>query len=152
MKRSGGLEHADRFPAASIAPISPVAQRPSASRPTVEAPGREAAGAVERFPVQLWGTGTFRPVSPVVFVALAAGIAGCERLERGVRSGPLTRPLDFPYHPHVTVAHDLPDEVLDEAYDALAGYDARFVADLFHLYVHGDDGVWQPRTTLVLGG
>jgi 2'-5' RNA ligase len=118
----------------------------------VEAHLREAAAAVEAFAVHLRGTGTFRPVSPVVFVALAAGIAGCERLERGVRSGLLTRSLDFPYHPHVTVAHDLPDAVLDDAYDALAGYDARFVAERFHLYVHGADGVWQPRRTFELGG
>ena len=149
-RSSFGDPQAHAIPAhITLLPPTSVAE---AELPTVEAHLREAAAAVEPFPVHLRGTGTFRPVSPVVFVALAAGIAGCERLERGVRSGPLTRPLDFPYHPHVTVAHDLPDEVLDEAYDALAGYDARFVADLFHLYVHGDDGVWQPRTTLVLGG
>ncbi len=38
------------------------------------------------FDIQLRGTGSFRPVSPVVFVALAAGISDCERIERAVRS------------------------------------------------------------------
>ena len=34
-----------------------------------------------------------------------------------MRSGPLERELKFPYHPHVTVAHDLPEEALDRAFD-----------------------------------
>ena len=69
-----------------------------------------------------------------------------------MRRGVLDRGLDFPYHPHVTVAHDLPDEVLDEAYDALGGFAARFVVEEFALYVHGADGVWQVRRTFALGG
>ncbi len=110
-----------------------------------------AAAGAAAFSVHLRGSGTFRPISPVVFVALAAGIGGCERLERGVRAGVLDRELDFPYHPHVTVAHDLPGGVLDEAYDALAGFDAHFEAREFCLYVHGADGVWQVRTRFALG-
>ena len=69
-------------------------------------PPTRLSADVAPFPVLLRGTGTFRPVSPVVFVALASGIAGCEALEERVRSGPLARDLEFPYHPHVTVAHD----------------------------------------------
>jgi 2'-5' RNA ligase len=107
---------------------------------------------VAPFEVHLRGTGTFRPVSPVVFVALANGIAGCERLEARVRRGVLDRELDFPYHPHVTVAHDLPEDVLDEAYDALGGFTARFMVAAFSLYVHGADGVWQVRRTFDLTG
>lgn len=118
----------------------------------VEAHLEAAATGVEPFEVHLRGTGTFRPVSPVVFVTLANGIAGCERLEARVRRDVLDRGLDFPYHPHVTVAHDLPDEVLDEAYDALGGFAARFVVEEFALYVHGADGVWQVRRTFALGG
>jgi len=110
----------------------------------------DVARTAQRFEVHLRGTGTFRPVSPVVFVALAAGISGCERLEAGVRSGVLSREVDFPYHPHVTVAHDLPDDVLDHAYAALAGFTARFVVTEFVLYVHGDDG-WHPRRAFPLG-
>ena len=61
------------------------------------------------FDIHLRGTGTFRPVSPVVFVTLAEGIAGCELLADAVRQGPLEVDLEFPYHPHVTVAHHLDD-------------------------------------------
>jgi 2'-5' RNA ligase len=104
------------------------------------------------FDVHLRGTGSFRPVSPVVFVAVAAGISDCERLERAVRSGPLERELHFPYHPHVTVAHDLPDPALQRAYDELADYEARFNIGSFQLYEHGDDGVWRSLHELRLTG
>jgi 2'-5' RNA ligase len=102
--------------------------------------------ATERpFGIRLRGTATFRPVSPVVFVALAEGIGGCERLQDRVMSGPLARELEFPYHPHVTVAHHLPEEVMDQAYKDLAGYEAAFEVRGFSLYEHGADGVWRPR-------
>jgi 2'-5' RNA ligase len=104
------------------------------------------------FDVHLRGTGSFRPVSPVVFVAVAAGISDCERLERGVRSGPLERELFFPYHPHVTVAHDLPEVALQRAYDELADYEARFNIGSFQLYEHGDDGVWRSLHEFALRG
>jgi 2'-5' RNA ligase len=104
------------------------------------------------FAMHLRGTGSFRPVSPVVFVAVAAGISGCEALEQRVRSGPLERPLHFPYHPHVTVAHDLPEAALQRAYDELADYEARFTIGSFQLYEHGDDGVWRSLREFPLTG
>jgi len=107
------------------------------------------AATARRFDAQLRGTGTFRPVSPVVFVALSAGISGCESLEARVRSGLLECEVEFPYHPHVTVAHDLPDDALDEAYAALAAFSARFTVSEFVLYVHAD-GVWDPRRSFAL--
>lgn len=100
--------------------------------------------AVEPFEVHLRGTGTFRPVSPVVFVQLASGIAQCEAVESAVRAGPIERELQFNYHPHVTVAHHLPDEALDRAFDTLADFEARFTVDCLHLYEHGADDVWRP--------
>ena len=70
--------------------------------------------------IHLRGTGTFRPVSPVVFVTVAEGISQCEQLAAAVRRGPLAVDLQFPYHPHVTIAHHLPDDVLDRAFEELA--------------------------------
>jgi len=119
--------------------------------PEVEEHLAAAAQQSSSFEVHLRGTGTFRPVSPVVFVSLAAGISGCERVEARVRSGLLARDVEFPYHPHVTVAHDLPDTVLDDAYAALADFSGRFDVTEFVLYVHGEDG-WRPRRTFTLGG
>ena len=89
-------------------------------------------------------------MSPVVFVQLARGIGGCERLEQRVRSGPLARELPFPYHPHVTVAHDVADEALDRAFAELADYSAQFSVWGFSLYEHVD-GVWRPQRDFPLG-
>ena len=111
----------------------------------------EVAEAGEPFELQLRGTGTFRPVSPVVFVAVVDGIAGCEGLERAARTGPLAGDLRFPYHPHVTVAHHVPDAVLDEAFEALADYDVRFLVERFALYEHGSDGIWRTLRDYPLG-
>ena len=102
------------------------------------------AAAQVPYVMALHGTGTFRPVSPVVFVTLVEGISACERLEIGVRSGVLWRPLHFNYHPHVTVAHDLTDEVLDAARAQLDGYAVSFTVDRFTVYEHVD-GAWNPR-------
>jgi 2'-5' RNA ligase len=112
---------------------------------------RRIAVEAEPFEMHLSGTGTFRPVSDVVFVVVAAGIAQCEQLERQVRSGPLARATRFPYHPHVTVAHDVAPEQLDEAYAGLSGFEARFPVEVFTLMEEGSDGVWLPRREFPLG-
>lgn len=111
------------------------------------------AGRYGPFEVRLRSSGTFRPLSPVVFVQVAQGIAECESLERTVRSGPLFQTLRFNYHPHVTVAHEVPDNSLDLAFEAMATYEASFTADAISLYEHGDDNVWRPvhRFALSLG-
>ena len=93
-----------------------------------------AAARIAPFEVHLRGTGSFRPVSEVVFVAVAQGISSLELLAAAVRVPPLDPPLHFPYHPHVTVAHDVPTAALDAAYEDLAGFDARFTVSSFRLY------------------
>jgi 2'-5' RNA ligase len=99
------------------------------------------------FTMVLRGTGTFRPVSPVVFVQVAGGIADCEQLQLAVRQGPVERELRFPYHPHVTVAHDVPEEAMDRAFDRLATYHCSFPVTGFDLYRHGADRVWRSVAT-----
>lgn len=94
------------------------------------------------FEMRLRGTATFRPVSPVVFVSLAQGISECELLAEAVRGELAREALRYPYHPHVTVAHDLPDLALDTAFDSLAGYEANFSVAGFALYVHDETNGW----------
>ncbi len=103
-----------------------------------------AAAGLRAFRVHLRGTGTFRPVSPVVFVTLVEGISQCEQLADAVRRGPLDVELKFPYHPHVTVAHDLGEGALDQAFEELAAFECEFRVDEFHLYVHDVERGWQP--------
>jgi len=111
----------------------------------------DAAARGARFEVLLRGTGTFRPVSPVVFVTVAEGIGGFEHLQQLVRSGPLEVELTYPYHPHVTVAHQLTDDLLDRAFDDLATFECRFGVEEFHLYVHDETTGWRVVRTFGLG-
>jgi 2'-5' RNA ligase len=124
---------------------------PTAAYPAVETHLRDVAAGREPFAMHLFGTGTFRPISPVVFIQVARGLADCELLEKAIRSGPLERDLDFPYHPHVTVAQDVPDVALDEAYEGLGDFIARFNVAGFTLQERLPTGVWQVRAELALG-
>ena len=112
---------------------------------------RLVAAGEEPFDVHLRGSSTFRPVSPVVFVPLVLGISGCERVQDKVRSGPLDRDLSFPYHPHVTVAHDVGEEMLDRAFAALSPYEALFRVWGFTLFEQGPDKVWRPQRDFPFG-
>ncbi len=104
------------------------------------------------FVVQLRGTGTFRPVTPVVFLQLSRGIADCEQLERVIRKGPLTTPVRFPYHPHVTVAHGVAEPILDDVFDRLSDFEATFRVEAFTRYEQDDEGVWQSVRSFRLRG
>lgn len=112
---------------------------------------RQVAASERPFRMHLRGSASFRPVSPVVFVPLVQGIADCERVESRVRSGPLRRELSFPYHPHVTVAHDLAEEALDRAFTALGSYEARFKVWGFTLFEQDREGVWRPQRDFPFG-
>lgn len=140
--------------AADIPPhvtLLPPTELETADLDEVEEHLRAVAAARAPFVMHLRGAGTFRPVSPVVFVTLVQGIGECEQLQADVRRGPLARQISFPYHPHVTVAHDLGEDVLDEAFGALASYDARFSVWGFSLFEKGRDGVWRPQRDFPFG-
>jgi 2'-5' RNA ligase len=124
-----------------------------ASLPRVEEHLAEVAVRYPPYTLHLRGTGTFRPVTDVVFVAVAAGIGECEQLAAAIgAAGALRRETRFPYHPHVTVAQDIPAAALDEVYEDLAGFSARFQVDSFTLFEHSGDGRWKPRRDFPLAG
>ena len=110
----------------------------------------KVAEAGAAFDVHLRGTGTFRPVSPVVFISLAAGISQTEQLAAAVRSGPLDVDVEFPFHPHVTVAHHLTEDQLDRAFADLAAFECSFEVSSFHLYVHDTVEGWRPTRDFAL--
>ncbi|MFF8969578.1 2'-5' RNA ligase family protein [Streptomyces sp. NPDC014995] len=122
--------------------------------PAVEAHLTEVASAGRPFPMRLSGTGTFRPLSPVVYVRIVEGAEACTWLQQQVRhpSGPVARDLQFPYHPHVTVAHGIDDAAMDRAFEELADYEAEWSCTGFALYEQGADGVWRKLREYAFGG
>jgi len=123
----------------------------AADLPEVEEHLRAVAAAEDPFTILLRGSGSFRPTSPVVFVVLAEGADDCDRVQAKVRSGPLQRELRFPYHPHVTVAHDLSEPDLDRASTALAGFEARFTVWGLTMFEQDRQGVWRPQRDFPFG-
>ncbi|MDR0483425.1 MAG: 2'-5' RNA ligase family protein [Cellulomonadaceae bacterium] len=97
------------------------------------------------FGVEIHGVGSFRPVNPVVYMNIEDGATKCAQLEQQVRNGPLSQDLRFPYHPHITVAHEVPEDQLDRAVMKMRTFQARFRVSALWLYEHCDDGVWRRR-------
>ena len=124
----------------------------------------EALAAVEKhleavaagqapFTIQLRGTGTFRPITEVVFVTLAVGISECELLAGAIAAAEgVERDSRFPYHPHVTVAQDVPAAALDAVFADLADFSAVFPVASFTLFSHGGEGPWRRRRDFPLDG
>jgi 2'-5' RNA ligase len=126
---------------------------PSDRLPEIEEHLAVVASGQPPFTLHLRGTGTFRPITEVVFVALAQGISECELLAEAIVAGDgLYRDSRFPYHPHVTVAQDVPAAALDAVFEDLASFSARFEVPAFTLFTHGVAGSWQPRRDYPLGG
>jgi 2'-5' RNA ligase len=113
---------------------------------------QRVADAQQPFTMLLRSTGTFRPISPVVFVQVAGGISACERIEQAIRTGPLKRDVQFYYHPHVTVAHHVDDAAMDRAFNELASYECSFEVTAFDLFENGDDLVWRAVHTYDFNG
>ena len=120
--------------------------------PAIERHLEKVAAAQQPFTIHLRGTGTFRPVTEVVFVTLAVGISECELLAEAITSADdIDRDARFPYHPHVTVAQDVPAAALDAVFEELAGFSAKFHVPAFTLFSHGGEGPWRPRRDFPLG-
>ncbi|WP_375000444.1 2'-5' RNA ligase family protein [Aeromicrobium sp. CTD01-1L150] len=112
----------------------------------------QVAARTAPFEMSLQGTGTFRPVSPVVFVAVSRGISETELLASCLREAVKSPPPLFPFHPHVTVAQHLDADGLDRAYCELAGFSCDFTVEEFCLYLHDETAGWQPETCFRLTG
>lgn len=110
------------------------------------------ASRAEPFVIRLRGTGTFRPVSPVVYLTLCQGAEQVTVLETAVRAGVLGSERVFPFHPHVTLAHGVDEEHLDRVAAEMAGFDASFEVSSLRLYRYGSDALWHALSDHPLGG
>ncbi|HKJ12660.1 MAG TPA: 2'-5' RNA ligase family protein [Ornithinimicrobium sp.] len=102
--------------------------------------------------ISLAGTQTFRPVSDVVYLALGEGVQACHDLGRAVCRGPVPTPSPFPFHPHVTLAHDLQPTRLDAVQEEYATFTAEFCLSEMCLYRWEESGGWQVDSRHPLAG
>lgn len=112
---------------------------------------RAVAAAGVPFKISLRGTGTFEPLSPVVFLNVVQGAQECTQLHRELLDGPVAHLLEFDFHPHLTIAHDLDDAQMARAQEEMAGFSADFEVSSIGLYNFVAGG-WSLREELALGG
>ncbi|MGA7205458.1 MAG: 2'-5' RNA ligase family protein [Specibacter sp.] len=112
---------------------------------------RAIAAAGNPFTIALRGTGTFAPISPVVFLRLEQGVEQCVKLHELLLDGPVEHLVEFEFSPHLTVAHDLDDDTMARAETAMADFAAEFEVRSIGLYDYSQGG-WALREELNLGG
>ena len=110
---------------------------------------RAAAEAVP-FLVELDGAATFLPDSPVAYLVVREGGPALAHLDTALRAPPLDR-RTHPFHPHVTVAQDLPADRIEAAAGELAGLRAAFPVRELALLREDRDKVWRPLATVTVG-
>ena len=92
------------------------------------------------FRLSVRGTGTFMPVSPVVYLDVDEGARECADLADEVRCGPLDHALRFPYHAHVTLAQGLSKDQLRTALEIGKDFRASWRVPGFRLDKVEEDG------------
>lgn len=148
-KAAGDVDGADIHPHVTLLPPRLLA---GAEQEAIRAHLAAIAARTGPFRLTLSGTGTFRPVSPVVYVRVDGDTEALHGLQAAVCAGPLAGELAFRFHPHVTVAHRVPDEDLDGVMVRLQNYRAAFVVQEFSLYLKDPDGAWRRRRRMPLTG
>ena len=126
-----------------------------ADGPRVLALLRAAGAAARPLHLTLGPVATFEPVSPVVFLEVSGDVDGVSALRDQVFVAPLARPLTHPFHPHVTLAEDLPPSRMAAAAASLQGFVADVTVDRLHLLEErrlGDGRrIWRPIADVALG-
>lgn len=112
----------------------------------------QVAAQAPPFEIRLCGTATFQPVTDVVYLRVLEGAAECDVLQDHLRRGPAAIDLRYPYHPHVTLAHDVPQAALDLVREHMSAVDETFTVDRFVLHVERPGEQWQPVREFSLGG
>lgn len=110
------------------------------------------ANSTPAIAMHLSGTASFRPVTPTAFVDIANGRLELEALNRALNSGPLEHEPAYEYRPHVTIANEMPADVLDRAEEVLADFDAEYVTEAIGLYSPDRFGKWQVLRWFALRG
>jgi 2'-5' RNA ligase/8-oxo-dGTP pyrophosphatase MutT (NUDIX family) len=110
----------------------------------------QAAAATAPALLSLHGAGTFLPDSPVTYLAVDEGAAALAALEAALRADPLGR-RTHRFHPHVTVAQELPPAELEAAAADLAGFHAEFPLGQVTLLAQDADHAWRPLHRAVAG-
>jgi 2'-5' RNA ligase len=132
--------------------LLPPTQVPTDRMTAVDDHLRGVAAVQSPFRIELAGADSFRPVTPTAYLRLGVGASECVQLERQIRTSALRRKLMFDYHPHVTLAFDVADDVLDRVLADFADYSLTFDVQQFSRFAISEDGIWLPECDFAMTG
>ena len=122
--------------------------------PTAFSVVRKAAATVPPLNLHLGPVTTFAPVNPVPYLRVSGvspWIDALERLRLACLQGPLERPPQHEFIPHVTLAESLATERLDAAVGVLADFAADVTFDVVHVLAELPGRIWRPVADARLG-
>lgn len=111
---------------------------------------RAVAAVTPSFSVRLAGVDSFRPASEVVYLPLVEGAERCVQLHDALLADQLCDESSFGYHPHLTIAQNVPAADLDAAQAALSGIELDFEVSAVQLF-DTRGGQWNLSEELLLG-
>jgi 2'-5' RNA ligase len=152
LRRALGDETLGRIPA-HLTLVPPVNVRVEHLPAALDLVHEVAAGCAP-LELVLGPVASFAPVNPVAFLKVTGPPAELSRLvglKDGLHAGPLDRPEDWPFVPHVTIAAELPDERLAAAVVALSEIALAVRFDRVHVLAEQDGHVWVPVADAGLG-
>jgi GNAT superfamily N-acetyltransferase len=112
---------------------------------------RAAAAASRPLVLELGPASTFSPDTPVLYLAVGGDVELLSTVRRALLVGPLDRPAEWPYVPHVTLATDVAEDRLAAGVAALADFRVAVAVHRVHLMIEGGDRVWRPLADAGLG-
>jgi len=115
---------------------------------------RAAAATVPPLALHIGPVATFAPVNPVAYLQVGGEpqvLDALERLRVTCLQGPLERPSDHDFVPHVTVAESLAAERLDAASVVLADIVADITVDHVHVLAELPGRIWRAIADAPLG-
>jgi 2'-5' RNA ligase len=113
-----------------------------------------ASGACPVLDLVLGPVATFAPVNPVAYLSVSGAAVAMSHLvglKDALLAGPLERPEDHPFVPHVTVANELPDDRLAAAQLALSELQVEVAFTRVTVLAEQDGHVWAPVADAPLG-
>jgi len=103
-----------------------------------------AASVVRPLELTVGPAATFFPVTSVLYLAVGGDTQAVVQLHKAVLAGPLARPEEWPYVPHVTLATDQTPERLSAGVSALSDFRVPVTVGAIHVLRQEDDHAWRP--------
>lgn len=114
---------------------------------------KKAVSSLKAFWIKLNGVGTFTPVSNVSYIKVVYGNDECQVLHDRILESDLINSSSqrFSFHPHVTIAHDVNEDVLKVLENEFRNFNAAFICSKIHVDLLDCEGKSETIAVLPLG-